>query len=248
MSTLHLLGTGGYHPTEQRHTPCLMLPEAGIVLDAGTAFFRVRELIATDRLDIFLSHAHLDHCCGLTFLIDVLWKKDVREVVLHARPQDLDAVRTGLFDSPLFPVSFDHVVRPIEQSLALGGWTVRHREQEHPGGSLGFRLDNERRSIAYVTDTTANAGASDSIEFVRGVDVLIHECYFSDEYAALARRSGHSTVTEVAGLAAAAGVGRLVLVHVNPLAGSADIDRLAEVARRIFPATTIGLDGMTIET
>ena len=38
-----LLGTAGYHPSETRHTACVMLPEAGIVLDAGTGFFRVRE-------------------------------------------------------------------------------------------------------------------------------------------------------------------------------------------------------------
>ena len=30
---LLLLGTGGYHPCERRQTACLMLPEAGIVLE-----------------------------------------------------------------------------------------------------------------------------------------------------------------------------------------------------------------------
>ena len=40
---LLLLGTSGYHPSEQRQTACLMLPEVGIVLDAGTGFFRVRQ-------------------------------------------------------------------------------------------------------------------------------------------------------------------------------------------------------------
>lgn len=38
---LKLLGTGGYHPNEIRHTPCLLLPEQGIAFDAGTAAFRL---------------------------------------------------------------------------------------------------------------------------------------------------------------------------------------------------------------
>ena len=33
---LMFLGTGGYHPTESRHTACLFQPETGLVFDAGT--------------------------------------------------------------------------------------------------------------------------------------------------------------------------------------------------------------------
>ena len=73
---LLLLGTGGYHPSELRHTACLMLPTEGIILDAGTAMFRVRDHIQTDSLEILLSHAHLDHIVGLTFLFDVLHQKE----------------------------------------------------------------------------------------------------------------------------------------------------------------------------
>ena len=45
------LGTAGYHPNERRQTACFMLPEEGIVLDAGTGFFRVRQHLATPTLD-----------------------------------------------------------------------------------------------------------------------------------------------------------------------------------------------------
>ena len=66
---LHFLGTAGYHPNRRRDTACLMIPEAGILLDAGTGIFRARDLIGTPTLDIFLSHVHLDHSVGLTFLL-----------------------------------------------------------------------------------------------------------------------------------------------------------------------------------
>ena len=67
---LLLLGTSGYHPCERRHTACLMLPEVGIVLDAGTGFFRVRDLLATqhelDRVIVGFHHDAAIRSFGLS--------------------------------------------------------------------------------------------------------------------------------------------------------------------------------------
>src|SRR5688500_13740255 len=98
---LLILGTSGYHPSERRQTACLMLPEAGIVLDAGTGFFRVREHLATSTLDIFLTHAHLDHCVGLTFLLSTLWEKQIQRVTVHGEPAKLAAIREHLLNEQL---------------------------------------------------------------------------------------------------------------------------------------------------
>ena len=69
---LILLGTTGYHPNDRRHTPCLLLPECGVMLDAGTATYRAGEYLTGPELDIFLTHAHLDHVVGLTYLFSVM--------------------------------------------------------------------------------------------------------------------------------------------------------------------------------
>ncbi|MGH7140272.1 MAG: MBL fold metallo-hydrolase, partial [Pirellulales bacterium] len=81
---LAVLGTAGYHPNEARHTACFMLPEVGVVLDAGSGFFRVGPRLLTDELDIFLTHTHLDHVFGLTFLFDVLYGRQMKRVDVHA--------------------------------------------------------------------------------------------------------------------------------------------------------------------
>ena len=63
----HFLGTTGYHPNEQRQTACMMIPELGIIFDAGTGMFRARDLIQTKTLDIFMSHVHLDHSVAVSY-------------------------------------------------------------------------------------------------------------------------------------------------------------------------------------
>src|SRR5689334_13759597 len=99
-----LLGTTGYHPNNRRHTACFMLPEIGVVLDAGTGMFRVRDHLQTKTLDIFLSHVHLDHAIGLTYLFDIIYGKDMERVTVHGEPHKLTAVTEHLLSKELFPV------------------------------------------------------------------------------------------------------------------------------------------------
>src|SRR5262245_16564934 len=100
---LHLLGTTGYHPNARRHTACLMIPEIGLVLDAGTGFFRVRDWLQTSELDIFLTHAHLDHVFGLTFMFDTVNGTGLKTARVHGEARHLRGVQEHLFSEPLFP-------------------------------------------------------------------------------------------------------------------------------------------------
>jgi ribonuclease Z len=243
---LILLGTTGYHPNDRRHTACLMLPEPGIVLDAGTAMFRVRDYLCTPELDIFLTHAHLDHVVGLTYLLDVVRDKDVRRVTVHAAADKLEAIERHLLHEALFPAPLpcDFQVLPAEVALA-GGGRLTHFPLEHPGGAIGFRLDWPGHSLAYVTDTTASPQAA-YVEAIRGVDLLVHECNFPDSQSGRAVQTGHSVTTAVARVAREAGVGRLVLVHVDPSAAGDDPLNLQQ-AHGIFPATTLADDFWEVE-
>jgi ribonuclease BN (tRNA processing enzyme) len=243
---LHLLGTTGYHPNARRHTACLMLPEQGIVLDAGTGMFRVRPRLQTTELDIFLTHAHLDHIVGLTYLFGTLHEKDVKRVTVHAARDKLAAIEEHLLATAIFPVKLPCDYRAFTGPVSLGGnGALTHFPLEHPGGSLGFRLDWPGHSMAYITDTTAARDAP-YIAAIRDVDLLVHECYFPDSLHELAVKTGHSSTTGVAEVARLARVRRLVLVHLNPLDESNDPIGLS-TARAVFPQTELGEDEAVVE-
>ena len=144
---LHCLGTAGFHPNHDRHTSCYFLPEAGVLLDAGTGAFRLAPLIETDEIDLLLSHAHLDHIAGLTFLIDVFYQRPIKQLRIWGEAAKLSAIRKHLFSELVFPVQLDSQLdtqwNAIDEltEFQAGGAKVSWRPQDHPGGSVAYRLD-----------------------------------------------------------------------------------------------------------
>jgi ribonuclease BN (tRNA processing enzyme) len=223
-----------------------MLPEIGVVFDAGTGLYRVSDYLQTDSLDIFLTHAHLDHSIGLTFMFDVRYRSRLERVTAYTEGEKLETIREHLLAKLLFPIHPPVELLPLPPKAQLAdGATLTHFPLKHPGGSVGFRVDWPDRSLAYVTDTVASPTA-DYVDRIRGVDLLVHESYFNDDETEQAELTGHSCLSEVARVAAKAKVGRLVLVHINPLVTD-DREIGLAAARKIFDKTEVGVDRMELE-
>ena len=249
---VEFLGTGGYHPDGHRHTTCVLLPDRGLCLDAGTAFFRMPgrlEAAGVTELDLVLTHAHLDHVCGLTYPLAHLQRGTLTSVRIHGRRAKLDAVREHLFSADLFPVlppQFSwHELPDVEAgSLNLAGGTLHFREQTHPGGSLGLRFEAGGKRFAFCTDTVPDPATAD---FARDADLFAHECNFPDGREDLAARTGHSTLSPVLDLAADSGAKRTLLVHLPPDSPTpADPVGLSERAAE-FPNAAVATDGLRLE-
>lgn len=246
---IEFLGTGGFHPNVRRHTACVLLPEVGIMFDAGTSVFRLPARLQTKELHVFLSHAHLDHICGLTYLLVPLLKREIEFCRIYAGADVLTAVRQHLFCEAVFPVwpQFELVELEPNDTYSIAGVKVSHQSlPSHPGGSRAFRVDwrksGRSRSLAYVTDTTVDGSYT---EFIRGVDLLIHECNFADSMAEWSYKTGHSHTSMVARLAKESSVIRLALTHVDPSA-SQDDPLGIETARQIFANTLVVEDGLVM--
>ena len=246
---LHCLGTAGYHCSESRHTSCYYLPASGIAFDAGTGVFRLAKLIETNTLDILLSHAHLDHTLGLTFLLDVLFERPVEQLRIWGESEKLDGIREHLFNDLIFPASLKAEWIPIDETpeFEIGDVKVAWRPQTHPRGSVAYRLDwkNQKR-LVYATDTTGDLSPEHAL-WSQNADLLMHECYFHDDAAEWAKKTGHSWTSRVAEVAQASKPKKLLLTHINPLATSEDPVDAASIRERLDAEIIVANDGLTVD-
>jgi ribonuclease Z len=109
----------------------------------------------------------------------------------------------------------------------------------------GRRVSLEQVSVpragqrfAFVMDTRRCEAAE---ELAEGVDLLVCEATFLDRDADLARRFGHLTAAQAAGLARDAGARRLVLTHFSQRYGAEERPFLDE-ARAIFGDVVVARD------
>lgn len=260
-----MLGSGGWIPTARRETTCAILsfPESLFILDAGTGLARLLEerfrpeLEPEREVHLFLSHYHLDHVAGLLYLPAMFRGRTVH---LHPPSADitgLDPLETvsSLIRKPFNPhalkdMPVDVVVEPLrEGENEVGGIRVGLRRQIHADPSAGFRIGD---LMVFATDTAADPGTAG---FSRGVRILVHEAWIdgaeeddpATEPIAREAYAAHTSARQAAGLAAAAGVGQLVLSHLNPLQSDQYHSGMLVSAKKIFPQALILEDGESLE-
>ncbi|MFY9553805.1 MAG: ribonuclease Z [Blastocatellia bacterium] len=98
------------------------------------------------------------------------------------------------------------------------------------------------KSVAYCLDTRP---CDSSLELARGVDLLIHEATYTEEFAVEAQQYGHSTAAQAASTARDAGARRLLITHFSTR--YPDAAQLLDEARAIFPDTVLAEDLTEIE-
>lgn len=236
-----------------------------IVLDAGSGIRRLGETVSADapRIDILLTHLHMDHIQGLGFFAPFF--RGTGEVHIWGPPSTTADLRTRLgryLSPPLFPVRLRDlgprvVLHDSMQGPArIGSLTVESALVVHPGPTVGYRISEGLRSLAYLPDHEPALGARrfpDSNRWTSGfdlaarADVLIHDAqYTSDEYRS---RSGwgHSSLDQVAAFAEATLVDRLVTFHHDPSHDDATLDLLhASMAGRSPIKIEPGREGLSL--
>ncbi len=98
------------------------------------------------------------------------------------------------------------------------------------------------RKIVYTGDTKPFEAFA---KFAEGADLVIHDCTFDDSLVEKAGVDGHSTPTQAAGQANAAGAKQLVLSHISARYPNAGL--LLEQAKKVFPNTLLAEDFMELE-
>lgn len=199
---------------------CLERGSHAVILDAGTGLIPLGRRLSgrrdLRRLDILLSHVHMDHVAGL-FSFQPLFDPDL-EIHLYGGSGLAQALH-ALVAPPFWPVGLQdvpaklvfHEIRPGD-CFALAGLSVSTLAGNHPGGSLLYRLKEDGKDLTCALDCeTDGAMFSTLAEFARGSDLLVWDATFTQ--SDLRPGWGHSTWEQGAKLGRAAGVKQVLMTH-----------------------------------
>jgi phosphoribosyl 1,2-cyclic phosphodiesterase len=233
-----------------------------LALDAGTGMRRLGVTIdqSVERVDILLTHLHMDHIQGLGFFAPFFRSGEVHVWGPASATLDLRTRLTRYLSPPLFPVRIRdleaHVVMhdAPDEPVKIGGFEVVARHIFHPGPTVGYRITADGASVAYLPDHEPALGArrfpgeprwTSGFDLASGVDLLIHDGQYSEDELATRIGWGHSSVTEAVAFGELAKARRLVLFHHDPSHSDAALDELTARARAraVTVEVVAGLEG-----
>lgn len=245
---LTVLGSGGWLPSGSRETCCALIRRGrcALLLDAGTGLRHL--LTATDLLDgidelhIALTHFHLDHIIGISYLPLLRQARPGLQISVSGPGRCLydsstSAILDGLLQAPLFGPQLDEMADSVKElelgtDNRVGGFDLDVRRQDlHAHPTAAIRVED---AVALCTDTAYD---TENAAFCASVAVLLHEAWFTEDST---ESTTHTAAGEAARVASAAEVDRLLLIHVHPMLGSDE--ELLSPARLHFPRADIGHD------
>ena len=207
-------------------------------------------------MTLLLSHYHWDHIQGLPFFVPVYMKQTDLTIVGHAN--GVMSVREALMHqmtAPVFPVRLDELgarlaTREVKlgETFDVGEAKVTVAKGNHPGGVVAYRIEHEGKSLVYATDTEHYACVDPALRtLAQGADVLVYDSQYSPEEYKTKVGWGHSTYVDGAELARAAGVGKYVLFHHDPMRTDAQVDDFEKGAQSLYASSIAAREGMVLD-
>lgn len=236
-----------------------------IIIDAGSGIRRLGIALLEEypgRIvgTVLVSHTHWDHIQGFPFFEPLIGphSRQNRFVIVGQKRvgRQLENVLAGQIIEPYLPFAFKELAADIHVKEVSGGENVvvgddtiiRVEELRHPGGCLGFRIENNGRVLAYCTDSSHADGqlTKNVLALAQGADLLIHDAQYSIEQRKEFPDYGHSSWLEAVKVAVEAKVGCLALFHYDPNASDDYMENVLFKAREIFPRTILSQEGMEL--
>ena len=222
------------------------------IFDAGTGIRKLgdelselasKTSVSSKAINLLFSHYHWDHIQGFPFF-QLAYRADQEINLLAAHLGELNAhsVLTQMTD-PHFPVPSDkleakvNVLSMENEVLLIGSNVIKTLSLNHPGGGSAYRINADEGSMAYVTDNELfppNEPATPYeqwLEFLKGVDYLIHDAMYLDNEKERIHGWGHSLISETLQLAADAEVKNLILFHHDPSRTDKQLDTIEKNAK-----------------
>jgi ribonuclease BN (tRNA processing enzyme) len=217
-------------------TSCTLVSEDDdlLVLDAGSGIqaFNNNNIPRSKRVDVLLTHLHLDHIQGLGFFRPLFMPDLEVHIWGPSSSQSLHSRISRYLSPPLFPV----LVRDLPCKLTLhevgntafeiGHFKIQSSFVIHPGPTLGFRVKGNESVFTYIPDhepALGRKGINKDTKWTSGFDIALHadliyhDGQYTDEEYPLRRGWGHSSIGDALQFAAIAGVKHLLIGHHDPV-------------------------------
>lgn len=221
-----------------------------LILDGGSGLLHVLPRVAPDarRVDILLTHLHMDHIQGLGFFYP-LRSPEVDTHIWGPISTTMGlAERLGRYLSPpLFPVRLRDLSSELHDlgpgQIEVGSLKVTADLICHPGPTMGYRIEEGGRTLVYMPDHEPALGHrrfpddprwTSGFDLARDADLLIHDAQYTDQEYSDRVGWGHSTLGHAAAFAVQAGVRKLVTFHHDPHHSDDQCDELHRVATEEF--------------
>jgi phosphoribosyl 1,2-cyclic phosphodiesterase len=271
---LRFWGVRGSIPTPGRqtvryggNTPCLELrldDNELVIFDAGTGIRNFGDEMINNGTSInahlLITHPHWDHIQGFPFFKPAFISGNELTIIGTDRlEKSLSEIIAEQMDRIYFPVQLSELkakinFRPIreEGEIKLRGCTVKTMYVNHPGFTVGYRLEYKGKTFVYISDNEpydrkvaaslsnvepvvkakydAQTGDPNQrvFDFCRGADVLLHDATYTPEEYIDRVGWGHSHYLFALRVAAEADVKRLMLFHHEPTHSDEKVDDILQ--------------------
>jgi phosphoribosyl 1,2-cyclic phosphodiesterase len=213
-----------------------------IVLDCGSGMRVLGSSLLPEppaEIDVLLTHMHLDHVMGLGFFGPLFMNKTLR--IWGPRLGDVplaDRLATYL-GPPLFPMPFADIPVTLEvteverETWQVGGLTVTSAPVQHPGGALGYRLEEGDTSLVFIPDNELGLDADAGVELAGGADVLLHDAQYTEAEYPSKVGWGHSSLPDFASFVRRTEPGRALMFHHDPAHNDETLEDMRDEATRL---------------
>jgi len=253
------------------NTSCVELhcDEKTIILDCGSGI-RALGLDIEDRgfikengkkeLYMFFSHVHWDHIQGFPFFrpaFDPEFEINLYSS-LHSNV-DIECALRGQMVEPYFPIRLSDMPARMNfkeiksgEGVQIDKIVVKSVSLNHPGGSLGYKIICDNKSVAYISDHEYTEESRQRlVDFLNNTNMVIFDAHYTpEEYSGADGSSGrkgwgHSTWRHGVELCREANIDQLILTHHGR--EDCEIEKIELMTQKEFPNAIAAYEGLEID-